>query len=140
MTLLGGRTPFGHQSLGTQIHAGLLGCRAVTWSVAELDWLGHDAETSASGIESQLKAGAIVFSGDSLLEVLDSSIKGRGPTLSATDLLLERMSAHYEFVTVPKVLESGSVRKVAWCLEPEAYLEEQLANAAESTATSMHSR
>lgn len=126
------RPPFGHQNLATRIEAGLAGYRVVNWSIAEPDWLGHDAETIAAGIESRLQPGAIVLLHDYLMEALEPEFHDRGPTLGAVDLLLERLSDRYKFVTVPELLESGSARKVFWSQEPDPSFEDQLAKTAAS--------
>jgi peptidoglycan-N-acetylglucosamine deacetylase len=122
------RPPYGHQDNRSRLDVALAGLSVVTWSVLEPDWLDRDAKTIATGIEDKIQPGSIVLLHDGLADALDPEYFDRSPTLGAVELLLERLSSRFRFVTVPELLQCGAVRKVFWSQLPDRAFLNKLEN------------
>lgn len=109
------RPPFGHQSTGSYWCARLLGYEIVTWSSIPGDWVAMTSQEIAQRIVDQLNPGGIVLLHDSLFCSSDPANAGdRQPTLDGVELVLERLSGSYEFVTVPHLMREGKPVYRSW--------------------------
>jgi peptidoglycan/xylan/chitin deacetylase (PgdA/CDA1 family) len=108
------RPPYGMQDVASRLDAGRLGYSVIAWSVTSDDWCGGDAAAVAGQIESALEPGCIVVLHDRLVDVEDEAYFDRQPLIEAVDLVLGRMRARFEFVTVPELLAMGRPRRELW--------------------------
>lgn len=120
------RPPFGHQSFSSRIDALLLGYSPVAWSIVAQDWLDDNATQLFKRVSGQLQAGSIVLFHDKLFNYLDEEYTDMEPTLKAVDMILEKYSGRYKFVTVPKLLATGKPIKRNWLMKPDMHWISQL--------------
>ncbi len=113
------RPPFGHLDNRCRLDLAMAGFSVITWNVLESDWLDRDAEAIANGITEKIQPGSIVLLHDALAGALEPRYFDRGPTLGAVELLLERLSSRFRFVTVPELLRFGRARRVFWSQLPD---------------------
>jgi len=108
------RPPFGHQTLASRFSALLLGYSVIGWSAHGEDWLDHDADTIAASIEDGIRPGSIILLHDNLNDVYKARYADRKPTLDAVDIILERLSGRFHFVTIPEILKNGEPNRSYW--------------------------
>ena len=108
------RPPYGHQDKASRLDVLFLGYQVVTWNVVAYDWLDYDANWIVKQVEAQLKPGSIVLFHDALYDSEKERYMDREPTLTAVNILLERLSNHFRFVTVPELLRYGPPQKHNW--------------------------
>lgn len=108
------RPPFGDQTRESFLDAFLLGYQVVTWSVNSEDWLGHEGELIVKRVESETAPGSIILFHDGVSPGSSVLNRSQEQTLSAVDLLLDRLGGRFRFVTVPELLRHGRPRRVEW--------------------------
>jgi peptidoglycan/xylan/chitin deacetylase (PgdA/CDA1 family) len=101
------RPPYGDQNDASRFDALLLGLKVITWNIVAIDWLDHDADWLFERLSSQIQPGSIILLHDRLHQTMKTQFVDREPTLQAVDMLLERFSHSYRFVTVSKLLQYG---------------------------------
>lgn len=111
------RPPFGDQDLTSWLDARWMGYRVVAWNVAAYDWLDHDGPTIADMVMAELQPGDIVLFHDGLLDAAEDRFFAREATLSAVEMLLDRLAGRLRFVTVSELLQHGVPRWEHWTLE-----------------------
>jgi peptidoglycan/xylan/chitin deacetylase (PgdA/CDA1 family) len=114
------RPPFGYQNLITRIDAFLLGYQVIAWDVTATDWLDHDANLIADRVARQTKSGSIIVFHDALSCFLDERYESRKQTVEAVNLLLRRLREHFQFVTIPELLQHGEPNRVNWQIEAQS--------------------
>ncbi|MFW6192806.1 MAG: polysaccharide deacetylase family protein [Gemmatimonadota bacterium] len=114
------RPPKGHQSVGSRLDA--FWCRhlPVAWSAAADDWRRHEPPWLASRVTEQLGPGEIVLLHDGLWDPESRGAADRGPVVEAVDLVLERCSARFDFVTLPEQFDRGEPVRWSWFNAPPA--------------------
>jgi peptidoglycan-N-acetylglucosamine deacetylase len=108
------RPPFGHLDIPSSLDAWLAGYQVVTWDVAARDWLDQEALWMADRVEMQVHSGSIVLFHDALYTFVDQRYTDRKPMLRAVELVLERMSSRFRFVTVPHLIQHGRANRGEW--------------------------
>lgn len=117
------RPPFGHFDLATRLDAIQLGYKIVMFDVVAEDWRDHDAQWMVDKLIRETKAGSIVLFHDALYYVFDDDYASRNAMLMAVDMLLDKLSNQYQFVTIPQLLKCGKpVRKVIFKKENVQWL------------------
>ena len=114
------RPPFGHQTFGSRLDALLMRYKVVSWSVQAEDWLDYDGETIAARIEKQIRPGSIILLHDHLNDVLEKRYADRKATLDAVDIILNRLSGQFRFVSVPELLQCGRPHRDYWIMKNTA--------------------
>ena len=109
------RPPFGHQTLTSHLEALLLRYKVVTWNILAEDWLDHDADWIAANMANKIHVGSIALLHDRLYHVYEDRYADREPMLDAVNMLLERLSSRFLFVTVPELLQHGRPQRQYWC-------------------------
>ena len=108
------RPPYGDQSIASRLDARWLGYEVIIWKQVAVDWLDHDAEWMAKRIVDKARPGSIVLFHDALYHTIEPQYADREPVLGAVDLILERLSDRYHFVTVPELLRYGRPQRRNW--------------------------
>ena len=108
------RPPYGHQSIVSRLDALWLGYEVVTWNVAAVDWLDHDAEWMANRLMSIIKPGDVIVFHDVLYHTTEARYADREPMLEAVDMLLGQLSDRFRFITVPELLRHGRPQRRNW--------------------------
>jgi peptidoglycan/xylan/chitin deacetylase (PgdA/CDA1 family) len=111
------RPPFGHQTFASRLDALLMGYTVIGWQVHGEDWLDHDADTIVSNIEKKIRPGSIIVLHDNLNDVYEIRYADRIPTLDAVDIILNRLSGQFLFVTVPELMKYGRPNRKYWIRE-----------------------
>lgn len=111
------RPPFGHQNFASRLDTLLLGYKVITWNIAAEDWLEHNAQEKAERIIRQIRPGSIILLHDFLFD----NPLSRNPDSSAdaVDIILDKLSNSYQFVTVPELLKLGRPRKKNWYVKAD---------------------
>lgn len=112
------RPPYGHQSIMSQLDALLLGYQVVTWNLLAHDWLDHDPEWMLNLILQKIQPGSVILFHDGLPQALEVQYRNREPTIQVVKLLLEKLSSHYRFVTIPDLLIHGRPHRQIWFQKP----------------------
>ncbi|GBD98060.1 peptidoglycan-N-acetylglucosamine deacetylase [bacterium BMS3Abin07] len=110
------RPPWGHQTFISYVTIRLLGYKVVTWNLHALDWLDQDPEWMAKYLETKIKPGSIVLLHDVVCVRRNMS---RESTLRAVNLLLERISDRFSFITVPELFCHGQPQLTYWNNKPD---------------------
>jgi peptidoglycan/xylan/chitin deacetylase (PgdA/CDA1 family) len=108
------RPPYGHQSVASFLDALCLGYKVIAWNVHVEDSLDHDANLIADRLVSRIHPGSIILLHDALYTFKDARYSTREPTLSAVEMLLERVSDRFRFVTIPELLRYGRPQRQTW--------------------------
>lgn len=108
------RPPYGHQSIASRLDALWLGYEVVTWNVAAVDWLDHDAEWMTNRLISIIKPGSVILFHDVLYHTIEARYADREPMLEAVDMLLEELGDSFHFITVPELLRHGRPQRRNW--------------------------
>lgn len=108
------RPPFGHQNPASRLDAARLGYQVVTWNAVGYDWLDHDGDWIVDDLTRSIQCGSIILLHDALYQTLEERYADRSPTLAAVDMLLDRLSRQFRFVTVPELLQSGRPGRKEW--------------------------
>jgi peptidoglycan/xylan/chitin deacetylase (PgdA/CDA1 family) len=114
------RPPYGHQNLGSRLDAFRLGYQVVTWNLVAEDWLDRDPAWMADRLEKDIRSGSVVCLHDSIYRDWHEDGEPqyeRHQTLEAVNLLLDRLSAEYRFVTIPELLRHGRIVRRYWRVE-----------------------
>jgi peptidoglycan/xylan/chitin deacetylase (PgdA/CDA1 family) len=112
------RPPYGDQDFKSRVDAFLLGYKVITWNIVAFDWLDHDAEFMVKRVSSKIKGGSIILFHDSLYQTVEEKYLDRTPMLKALDILLERLSDKYRFITIPEMFRYGRKGCVSWHQNP----------------------
>jgi peptidoglycan/xylan/chitin deacetylase (PgdA/CDA1 family) len=114
------RPPYGNQVFGSRLDVWRLGLRVVTWNTVGRDWQDDSADTVLQRLVEGLRPGSIMLLHDGLRTAEDERFASRDATLEAVRRLLEGHAGHYQFITVPELLERGRVQKRWWYQPGEA--------------------
>ena len=106
--------PYGHQSVASRLDALFLGYRVVTWSLHAYDWLDHDAKWMADRLADRVKPGSVILLHNVLYHTAEERYADREPMMKAVDMLLERASGRFRFVTVPELFRHGRPQRRNW--------------------------
>lgn len=112
------RPPYGDQTVASRLDALLLGYRVVTWNVLAEDWLDHDADWMVSMLVNHVRHGSVILFHDSLHHTIENRYADREPTIKAVEMLLERLSTHFSFVTIPELLQCERPQRRNWYQKP----------------------
>jgi peptidoglycan-N-acetylglucosamine deacetylase len=113
------RPPYGHQNTVSRLDAFLLGFQVVTWNIVAYDWLAHDAAWMVERVGKQIRPGSIILFHDRLHDYLDPRYDSRDAMLEAVDMLLSEFGKQFRFITIPALLQSGSLQKTTWLMKPD---------------------
>jgi peptidoglycan/xylan/chitin deacetylase (PgdA/CDA1 family) len=117
------RPPYGHLDLESWLDIEQMDYRAVTWKIEPGDCDDKPAPAIAEGVIANVQPGAIVLLHDGLFDAPDSRFFSRDATLSAVEILLDRLAGTLRFVTIPKLLECGTPYFKQWqYIEPKEEL------------------
>jgi peptidoglycan-N-acetylglucosamine deacetylase len=105
------RPPFGDQTAMSCFDAFRLGYQIIAWNIVASDWMQDDAETMVNRIEGEIQKGSVVLFHDSLHHYLEDQYADRKMTLKAVNILLERFSHCFRFVTIPELIHRGVPQK-----------------------------
>lgn len=108
------RPPYGHQDLASWSDIDRMGYRVVAWSIELGDWEDRDGPSIADAVMAQLQPGAVVLLHDGLFDAQDGRFFPRDPTISAVQILLDRLAGALRFVTIPELLQHGAPRCKNW--------------------------
>lgn len=108
------RPPYGHQDFSSWLDVDQMGYRVIAWNIEAGDWEERSGASIADAVTAQLQPGAIVLFHDGLFDAIDSRNFPRGATISAVELLLDRLAGSLRFVTVPELLQHGAPRYKKW--------------------------
>jgi len=112
------RPPYGNQNVASRLDALSLGYEVVAWTHHCYDWLEHDAEFLTEQMVKSLSPGSIFLLHDALYRIAEPERANRTPSLKAVETLISRFP-EYRFVTVPKLLTHGHVKKAMWFQKPD---------------------
>ncbi|MHB8214889.1 MAG: polysaccharide deacetylase family protein [Candidatus Sulfotelmatobacter sp.] len=102
------RPPFGGRRPAVLRVARELGLEPVMWNVTGYDWNAPPASGIESEVSSQIRGGNVILLHDGGHKQLGAD---RSQTVIATDRLLARYRAEgYEFVTIPRMMQSAGAR------------------------------
>lgn len=110
------RPPYGHQSVASRMDAWRLGYKVVAWNVHAYDWLDHDANWMADRLVDRIQPGSVVLLHNVLYHTAEERYADREPMMEALDMLLERVSDRFQFITVPELLQHGRPQRENWYL------------------------
>lgn len=108
------RPPYGHQNLASCFDAWWLGYQVITWNGTISDWEAHTADWFAERLSGHLRPGSIVLLHDALYHAAEPELMNRDAVLQAVERVLDRWTGQYRFVTVPKLLQLGSLQRADW--------------------------
>ena len=108
------RPTFGQQTLASSFDALFLSYKVITWNIEVEDWLDHDANWITAKLMNGIKPGSVVLLHDSLYHTYEDRYADRKPVLDAVDTLLEQLSGHFRFVTIPELLKHGRPKRQYW--------------------------
>lgn len=117
------RPPYGEQTVASRLEAFLMGYEVVGWNVNSGDWYESDPVALSEYLLGMVQPGAIVLLHDRLFDQgkpahgIDqghTSWPDRQAMLRALDIVLERLTGRYRFVTVPQLLSYGRPRRSFW--------------------------
>lgn len=108
------RPPYGHQSLMSHFDVLYLGYKVVTWNVMAEDWLDRGADVMVEKTANKIKCGSIVLFHDRLHTFLEKKLANRQQMLRAVDMLLEKFSNKFRFVTIDDLLKCGRAQRLNW--------------------------
>ena len=119
------RPPYGEQVVASRLDALWLGYEVVCWSVDVGDWYESDASLMAGRLVEWIHPGAIVLFHETLHDQ-GKDTPGRGPkhyvdgwcdreaVLAAIEMMFERVSHRFKFITVPELLQHGVPYRKFW--------------------------
>ena len=105
------RPPYCNQTLKSRIDAKMLGYMVVTANVEVRDWETDDADWMTKMLLQRVSSGSIIL----LHDVLDGHLnRNRDGFLKALDTFLSTTRTHYQFKSLPDLLQAGIPHKVNW--------------------------
>lgn len=107
------RPPHCNQTIGSRIDIKKLGYSVVTANVEIRDWETDDADRMVNMLLQKVSVGSIILLHDALNS---SPNRKRDGFLKALDTFLNTTQTHYQFKTLPELLQSGVPHKVNWIL------------------------
>jgi peptidoglycan/xylan/chitin deacetylase (PgdA/CDA1 family) len=117
------RPPYGHLDLDSWLDIDQMGYRTVTWKIEPGDWDDKAASAIAEAVMTKLQPGAVVLLHDGLFDAPDTRFFPRDATISAVQLLLDRLTGTLQFVTIPELLKCGTPDCKQWeYVEPKEEL------------------
>jgi peptidoglycan-N-acetylglucosamine deacetylase len=108
------RPPYGNQDRASWLDVDRMGYRVVTWKIDAGDWGERDGASIADTVTAQLQPGAVVLLHDGLFDAPDTRFFPRDATMSAVQLLLDRLDGGMRFVTIPQLLQYGTPHCKKW--------------------------
>ncbi len=108
------RPPYGHQDLASWLDVDQIGYHAVAWKIAPGDWEESDGPSIADAVVAELQPGAVVLLHDGLFDASDNRFFPRDSTISAVELMLDRLAGRLRFVTIPELLQYGAPQFKQW--------------------------
>lgn len=108
------RPPYGHQDLASWLDVTQLGYQVVGWKVDVCDWEDRAAVEMAETLAAHLQPGRVVLLHDGLFDAANERFFARDSMLDAVELLLDRLSGRFHFITVPELLAHGAPQWKAW--------------------------
>ncbi len=112
------RPPYGDQNIRSRLDILLTGHKVITWKIVAMDWMDKNASFMADRIMDQIMPGSIILFHDSLFSYQDEILTNREETLKTVEIILNKLSGHYRFVTVPELLKYGKPNLVNWLQKP----------------------
>lgn len=113
------RPPYGDQSILSRFDILLTGHKVITWNIVAMDWIATSAVLMTNRVINQVKPGSIILFHDSLFTFQDKKLIDRRDTIKAVDMILNKLSGNYRFVTVPELLNYGKAHQVNWLQKPK---------------------
>jgi peptidoglycan-N-acetylglucosamine deacetylase len=105
------RPPFGGRRPGSLRIARSLGLEPVMWNVTGGDWKGKPADYVAQKLQAQIRGGDVILLHDGGHTAFGAD---RSQTVNATDRLIAHCkSVGYDFSTIPEMMSSATIPKVA---------------------------
>ncbi|WHZ22903.1 MAG: hypothetical protein OJF47_002015 [Nitrospira sp.] len=117
------RPPYGEQTVASRLEAFVMGYEVVGWNVNSGDWYESDPVALSEYLLGTVQPGAIVLLHDTLfdqgkpahgVDQEHTSWPDRQAMLRALEIVLERLTGRYRFVTVPQLLSYGQPRRSFW--------------------------
>ena len=117
------RPPYGEQTVMSRLEAFALGYEVVGWNINSGDWYESDPAVLSEYLLRMVEPGAIVLLHDTLfdkgkpahgVDPEHRSWPDRHAMLHALEIVLERLSGQYRFVTVPELMRAGRPRRTFW--------------------------
>lgn len=114
------RPPYGEQTVASRIEASFMGYEVVGWNVNSGDWYQSDPAVLSQYLLGTVEPGAIVLLHDTLfdkgkaahgVDAEHTSWPDRRVMLQALEIVLDRLSGRYRFVTVPELMCAGQPRR-----------------------------
>ena len=109
------RPPYGDLDFDSWLEINKMGYEVVAWRVDPHDWDDSPAPRIAQTVLRRLHPGAIVLLHDGLFDARESRFFPRGATISAVEILLNRLTGIVRFITIPDLLACGTP-----CYRPRA--------------------
>ena len=117
------RPPYGHLDLDSWLDIERMGYRAVAWKIEASDWDDRAAPAIVDAVMANVQPGAVVLLHDGLFDATDNRFFPRDATIAAVELVLNRLSGTFRFVTIPELLECGTPHWKRWkYVEPKEEL------------------
>lgn len=108
------RPPFGHQNIASRLDLLRLGYQVVAWNVVAFDWLEHTPQLMIYRLMKEIKPGCVILFHDALYTYTEERHVNREPTLELIEMLFERLSRRFRFVTLPQLLSCGRPHRQSW--------------------------
>jgi peptidoglycan-N-acetylglucosamine deacetylase len=108
------RPPYGHQTVDSWSDVNRMGYRVVAWTIDAGDWEKKNGRAIAGAVLAELRPGAIVLLHDGLFDALDKRFFSRDATISAVELMLDRLAGRLRLVTLPELLRYGAPQRKQW--------------------------
>lgn len=113
------RPPYGDQSIRSRYDILLTGHKVIAWNIVAMDWMDKSVEFMVERVTSQIKPGSIILFHDNLFTYQDKNFIDRERTVKAVEIILQKLSSQYRFVTVPELLRYGRPNLVNWIQKPK---------------------
>jgi peptidoglycan-N-acetylglucosamine deacetylase len=124
------RSPYGEQNIASRLCVFLSGYQDIMFNIATDDWCGGDKVSIADQIERRIQPGSVIVLHDRLFDALEESYFNREAVLDAVQVLLQRLSGRFRFVTIPELLRLGVPQREIWCKEADVELLNKLQGSA----------
>jgi peptidoglycan/xylan/chitin deacetylase (PgdA/CDA1 family) len=108
------RPPYGHQDLASWLDVHQMSYRVIAWEIDGGDWDEREGPVIADAVMEKLHPGSIVLLHDGLFDAPNVRPFPREATVSAVELLLDRVAGRIRFVTIPELLRYGAPHCKHW--------------------------
>jgi peptidoglycan/xylan/chitin deacetylase (PgdA/CDA1 family) len=117
------RPPYGEQTVMSRLEAFMMGYEVVGWNLNSGDWYESRSSVMGKYLLEMVSPGGIVLFHDTLydkgvpahgVDPEHTSWPDRQAMREALEMMLDRLSGSYRFLTVPELLQAGRPRRSFW--------------------------